>query len=122
MAQAFNEINLFSGVDNTIGDYSIIKLQWWHWLIISISVFIVICVILIVIYFCLCKRHIRSCLNNNNENQMYQLVENRRYVDGNKIDTKPIVRQSKSSVSKFSIISDEDSVYKPLTFHSINHV
>jgi hypothetical protein len=116
MAIRFDEIPLFNGDEQDTSEVANPKqafhLEWWHWSLISISFIIAIIGIIIIIYFFGFKR----CIQRNNNPNLYQ---NTRYIEMNHIDNRPIVRQSKSSVSKFSNISDYNTVYGELTFTSL---
>jgi hypothetical protein len=119
MAQFFDEISLFNGEEenNTtkVNVSLVVKLEWWHWVLVAIACTFVILVIIISLYCFLMKRHMRQINNNGNFNEM---IPTRRYLDMNRMDQTPIFKKSKSSASKFSNISSDDTVYRDISFDS----
>jgi hypothetical protein len=119
MAQFFDEISLFNGEEenNTtkVNVSLVVKLEWWHWVLVAIACTFVILVIIISLYCFLMKRHMRQINNNGNFNEM---IPTRRYLDMNRMDQTPIFKKSKSSASKYSNISSDDTVYRDISFDS----
>jgi hypothetical protein len=120
MAQFFDEISLFNGEEenNTtkVNVSLVVKLEWWHWVLVAIACTFVILVIIISLYCFLMKRHIRRQINNNGN--LYEMIPTRRYLDMNRMDQTPIFKKSKSSASKYSNISSDDTVYRDISFDS----
>ena len=81
MAQFFDEISLFNGEEenNTskVNVSLVVKLEWWHWVLVAIACTFVILVIVISLYCFLTKRYMRRQINNNGN--LYEMIPTRRY-------------------------------------------
>jgi hypothetical protein len=120
MAQVFDEKWLFNGEEENnatkVNVSLVVKLEWWHWVLVAIACTFVILVIAISLYCFLMKRHMRRQINNNGN--MYEMIQTRRYLDMNRMDQTPIFKKSKSSASKFSKISSDETFYRDISFDS----
>ena len=90
MAEVFDKISMYMGEAVREAETRVsFTFQWWHWLLVSITVVAVLTFLVLIIYCFLMKRKVTRQTNNNS---MFHLVRNRRYVKENHISTNPIVR------------------------------
>ena len=118
MAEVFDKISMYMEEAVREAETRVsFTFQWWHWLLVSITVVAVLTFLVLIIYCCLLKRKVTRQTNNNS---IFHLVRKRRYVKENHISTNPIGRTSKSTESEFTNLSDDESTYAMLTFQSMD--
>ena len=107
----YNEVELFNGNsandnnNDTSKSYSISR---WYWIIVVIVMALVATIIILL--YCLClKKKMEKHLERN---EIYKMVKNRRYVDCNQVDNKPMY-EMENKHSQISIFdkNDTDTVY-----------